>query len=89
MEIKIKYTKDCTKIYDSYKYNVHEVVDEIMKSRYEIKLPITRDHTSYAREIRGHNRLYKLGIARSHTKDVDLEENIAKWKELVWRIIGG
>lgn len=29
------------------------------------------------REWRAHNLLYALGIARSHTKDVDLNEN--KW----------
>ena len=86
--MEIKYTKNCTKIYDSYKYNAHEVVDEIMKSRYEIKLPITRDHMSYVRELKGHNRLYKLGIARNRTKDVDLEENQSKLWELIWRIVG-
>lgn len=87
--MEIKYTKNCTKIYDGYKCNdVDKLVDEIIKTRYGKKLPITRDHTSYVREIKAHNRLYKLGIARSHTKDVDLEENIAKNNELIWRIIG-
>lgn len=87
--MKIIYTKTCTKIYDSYKYDADKLADEIIKTRYKAKLSITRDHTSYAREIRGHDRLYKLGLFKSHTKDVDLEEQNSKLMEIIWRIIGG
>lgn len=89
MQIKMKYNEEYTKVYDSYKYDADKLADEIIKTRYKDKLSITRDHTSYAREIRGHNRLYKLGLFKSHTKDVDLEEHNSKLMEVVWRIIGG
>ena len=87
--MQIIYTKNNTKIIDSYKYNVSNVVKTILQERMEKNLPITRSMKSYANEIKAHNRLYRLGIARSHTKDTDCEENIKGWKDKVFRIIGG
>lgn len=85
----IEYTEKCTKIYDSYLApNISDLVWEIMRERYKRKLLITRDYFSYYNEIKAHNRLYNLGLFRSHTKDTDLEENIKKWKEILFRIIG-
>ena len=86
--MKILYTENNTKIIDSYKYNVSNIVKTILQERIEKNLPITRTFISYAREIKAHNRLYKLGIARSHTKDCDCEENIKDWKEKIYKIIG-
>lgn len=87
--MKIIYTEANTKIIDSYKYDVSNVVKTMLQERMEKNLPITRTFISYAREIKAHNRLYKLGIARSHTKDCDCEENIKKSKDILFRIIGG
>ena len=87
--MRIKYTKNCTKVYDSYLIdNVNNVAGEILITRIEKGLLVTRTMKSYAREIKAHNRLYKLGLFRSHTKDTDLEENIKKWKEIIFEIIG-
>lgn len=89
MRKRIVYTNNNTKIYDSYTYNnISSLVKEILQERLEKDLPITRSMISYAREIKAHNRLYKLGLFRSHTKDCDCEENIVKWKEIVYSIIG-
>ena len=87
--MEIIYTKNNTKIIDSYKYDPKLAARELFYTRQFKDLPTTRPLKSYIREIKAHNRLYKLGIARSHTKDTDCEENIAKWKEMLWRIIGG
>lgn len=86
--MRIIYTETNTKIIDSYKYNVSNVVKTILQERMEKNLPITRSYISYIREIKAHNRLYKLGIARSHTKDCDCEENITKKEEFIFKIIG-
>ena len=88
--MKVKYTKNLTTIYDGYKMkDVEEVIKKMMEERYKRKLPITRSLQSYIAETKAHNRLYKLGLFRSHTKDVDLEENIASWKEAIWFMLGG
>lgn len=85
----IEYTYNNTKIINSYLYkNISTLVKEILEERLERNLPVTRSMISYAREIKAHNRLYKLGLFKSHTKDCDCEENIKKWKENVYKIIG-
>lgn len=86
--MKIICTENNTKIIDSYKYDVALVVKTMLQERMEKNLPITRPFISYVREIKAHNRLYKLGIARSHTKDTDCEENIERCKDTLFRIIG-
>lgn len=60
-------------------------IKELRKAR---RYPVTRTTNSYVREWKGHNRLYNMGLFRNHTKDVDLEENISLWKELLWMILG-
>ena len=89
--MKITYTKTCTKIYDSYKLKndnkIREIVWEIYIHRSVEEMPQTRTHESYFNEIKAHNRLYNLGLFRSHTKDVDLEEPISKLKELIYAIL--
>ena len=89
--MKITYTKTCTKIYDSYllgsDYLIRKVAVEIATTRIIKGLPQKRTEKSYINEIKAHNRLYNLGIFRNHTKDTDLEEDIKKWKERIFRII--
>ena len=89
--MRITYTKTCTKIYDSYlipSKELNKVVYKIIKERKAKDLPVTREVKSYVREIKTHNRLYKLGLFRSHTKDTDLEENITSSKEKIFMLIG-
>lgn len=88
--MKIEYSENNTHVTDSYKtdnYNLN--VCYIIRERTLRKLPVTRSFESYVREWRGHNRLYYLHLFRSHTKDVDLDENMSMFWELVWLIIGG
>lgn len=87
----IKYDKTCTTVYDCYKYSSKEINllgDVIISERKLRELPVTRTPKSYASEIKAHKRAYLIGYKRSHSKDADLEENITKWNEIKYRILG-
>ena len=91
--MRIIYTENNTKICNSYLLGqddskIGDIVIEILRTRRDRGLPITREPKSYTKEIKAHNRLYKLGMFKSHTKDCDCEENIKKWKNVVYSIIG-
>lgn len=86
---KVRYTKKLTKIYDSYLIkNVKAEVKDIIIKRQKEGYKTNRTMRSYIRETKAHNRLYKLGLFKKHTKNTDLEENIKWWKEIVYFIIG-
>lgn len=66
-------------IQDSYKIKTKKEMTEILNSfreqypeNYILK---TRSNSSLIREWKGHNFLYELRLFRSHTKDVDLDDN--------------
>ncbi len=85
----IEYNKKKTTIYDSYLMkNVSKEVKEIIKERKKKGYKTNRTLNSYIRETKAHNRLYKLGLFKKHTKNTDLEENIKLWKEIAYFIIG-
>lgn len=85
----IEYNKKKTTIHDSYLMkNVSKEVKEIIKERKDKGYKTNRTLNSYIRETKAHNRLYKLGLFRKHTKNTDLEENIKLWKEIAYFIIG-
>lgn len=91
--MEISYSQNNTQVKNSYllstKNAIREEVEEIIDYRKLTKRPVTRSVNSYVREWRGHNKLYKWNIARSHTKDVDLNENNNIIEELLWLILGG
>ena len=87
----IKYFKHCTVVYDCYKLSNKEINDiskEIVKQRKDRKLLLTRTAKSYMSEIKAHKRAYLLGIKKDHSKDADLEENMCKSKEILYKIFG-
>lgn len=89
--MKIEYAKNNTRVYDSYKYNNKEIkqaVQDIIDTRKELGLPVTRNKQSYISEWKAHNRLYKLGIEVHRTKDVDLEEDINPIRNFLYLIMG-
>ena len=87
--ITVEFTNDNTKIYESYKIkNIKQLMIDIMKKRKELGFVVNRTIDSYVKETKAHNRLYKLGIARSHTRDTDLEEYPDKKTSRIWGIIG-
>ena len=87
------YNKYNTHVKNSYmlttKKAIRVEVEWIIQARKMRKLPVTRSVNSYIREWRGHNKLYKLGLFKSRTKDVDLEENQNILLKIVWLILGG
>lgn len=89
----ISYTKENTHIPNSYLVNnkdtISAYVDWIIDFRKAMKYTVSRSKESYIREWLGHNKLYELGLYKSHTKDVDLNENNSVIEELIWLIIGG
>lgn len=89
--MQVDYRETYTKVYDSYKYSngeIEQAVEEIMQKRKELGLPVTRTKSSYISEWKSHNRLYRLGIQRSRTKDVDLEEEIDQTRNFLYSIFG-
>lgn len=88
--MRVSYSKNCTTVYNSYLIkDITKAVDEIINYRLKHNFPVTRAKDSYVSEWKAHNRLYKLGLFKSHTKNVDLEENLSKKNELIWKILGG
>lgn len=89
--MKIDYRENNTKIYNSYELSnigISAIVDSIIHVRKNVKrIKVTRTKQSYINEIKAHNRLYKLGLFRNHTRDADLEEPIEKWKEILYAIL--
>lgn len=89
--MQVDYRETYTKVYDSYKYSNEEIeqaVEEIMQKRKELGLSVTRTKSSYISEWKSHNRLYRLGVQRSRTKDVDLEEEIDQTRNFLYSIFG-
>lgn len=89
--MKVEYRQRYTKVYDSYKYTnseIEQAVYVIIERRKELGLPVTRSAESYISEWKAHNRLYKLGIQRNRTKDVDLEEDIEPTRNFLYGIFG-
>ena len=83
-------------------YNIHIIDSYKIKSRKEKRQILeglketepgcqvlkNRKMCSLINEWTAHNRLYRLGLYKSHTKDVDLNENNSIIEELIWLIMG-
>jgi hypothetical protein len=92
--VDIIYYKDYTTVTNSYLLDdddIERVATEIAYSRsckYDWKCDYFRNEESYIREIKAHNRLYRLGLWKSHTINTDLEENIDIIHKVIWWFIG-
>ncbi len=89
LNITIEYDSGNVRIKDSYKIREEEDITTIlilfkMKTNYNSK----RNLKSWIKEWKTHNRLYRLGLFRSHTKDCDLEENEKKRRLIAYKILG-
>ena len=86
----IQVTPKNIKIKNSYliqnKKEMKEIILEILEkaSLYNKK----RSINSLVREWRCHNRIYKLGLFVSHTKDCDLESNEALYRRIFYFFFG-
>ena len=87
--IKVEFSKDNIKIYDSYTTTDEKDMAMILSiiSIYP-QYNLTRERKELIDEWKFHNLLYKLHLFRSHTKDTDLNENESKFRKLVYKIVG-
>ena len=87
--VKILYDEKNIKIINSYK--IEDESDMIMileKFKYITEFKSKRSMKSWIREWKSHNRLYKLGLFKSHCKDCDLEENEKLHRLICYQILG-
>lgn len=89
LNTKIQYDEQNIKIIDSYKVTdnvemTYILKEFILKTGYKSK----RSLKSWIKEWKSHNRLYKLGLFRLHTKDCDLEENEKIYRLIVYKFLG-
>lgn len=85
----IRYDDTVVTIVDSYKVTDEDDMCDILTIfKYKTNYHSKRSINSWIKEWKSHNRLYKLGLFRSHTEDCDLEENEKWWRLLVYEIIG-
>lgn len=85
-------TTEYIRIEDSYKLKTREIPNFLSELLSKIVrdgvLKYKRSFESWETEWVAHNRLYKLGLFREHTKDVDLYENESKFRLFCYSIIG-
>lgn len=87
--VNIEYNSANVRILDPYKIKSKtfmELILEIFKIR--TGFVSKRSINSWVREWKAHNRLYKLGLFKEHTKDCDLEENKKIHRLMVYWILG-
>ena len=80
-----------THILDSYKVRTKDEMREYLQRLRDIGIEQMavnrRDMESMVREWRSHNLFYLLHVFRSRTRDVDLELNQSKLRELFCRVV--
>ena len=71
----------------SFSYDLEQIKKEVNKLYTEGKLSHKRTETSYVREWFAHNWLYSHGLFKSHTKDVDLNDDEQWYRLLIYDLI--
>lgn len=89
-QMKFEFYSQSVKVIDSYKASKSDIKRLIPLIKNNIKCPdIIKNRTdnSLYREWRAHNILYKLGLFKERTKDVDLDRE--RWyTQIIYFIIG-
>jgi hypothetical protein len=87
--VDIEYDENNIKVIDSYKIKKRDLISDILVLfKLETGYVSKRNLVDWVSEWVAHNRLYTLGLFRSHTKDVDLEENEKRWRKIIYKILG-
>ncbi len=87
--VTIIYDNKDIKIINSYKIKTEREMIAILKTfKNRTGFQSKRTLKSWIKEWKAHNRLYKLGLFKSHTIDCDLEENEKWWRLLAYQILG-
>lgn len=87
--VKIQYDKRTVRIIKSYEVKkkwdmLYILITFQEQTNYQSK----RSLESWIKEWKTHNRLYRLGLFRSHTRDCDLEENEKLHRLIAYQILG-
>ena len=89
LDVEIMYDSTNIKIIDSYKVRTKKEMIVILRQfQIRTRYKSRRSLNSWIKEWKAHNRLYRLGLFRSHTVDCDLEENEKWWRLLAYQILG-
>lgn len=90
MEYKV--SNDNIHITDSYKItdadDMYSVLDSIRFAHPNCRVFKKRGYESMIREWKSHNRLYRLGLWKEHTKDVDLNWPQKWYEKVIYFILG-
>lgn len=87
--VEIQYNSKNVRIMDSYQVrNVKDMIIVLRLFKIKTDYRSKRSLKSWIKEWKAHNRLYRLGLFRSHTKDCDLEENEKLHRLIVYQILG-
>ena len=87
--VRIQYNSQNIHIANSYQVeNIYDM--KIILRLFKIKTGYCskRSLKSWIKEWKAHNRLYRLGFFKSHTKDCDLEENEKLHRLIAYQILG-
>ena len=89
LNVTIEYNNANVRIIDSYKVTDRvKMLAILIEFKRETKFESKRTIQSWLKEWKSHNRLYKLGLFRSHTRDCDLEENEKLHRLMAYEILG-
>ena len=82
-------TEDCVTIINSYDVAESDLKPFLkeLKSKIGSEFKYKRTINDWAQEWYAHNVLYKLGLFRSHTRSVDLNEDETKCRVLMYKLI--
>lgn len=87
--VTIKYDRKGVSIINSYQVtNKKDMIIILRLFQLRTYYKSRRTLKSWIKEWIAHNRLYKLGLFRSHAKDCDLEENEKRWRLLAYQFLG-
>lgn len=89
--IKVFFDKDNICILDSYKVkrskDMKQILENVFYASVNRGIFYSRSIKSWLKEWKAHNILYKFGLFRSHTKDVDLTEKESKKRRFAYFIL--
>lgn len=87
--VKIQYDKRNVRIIKSYEVKKEwDMLYILITFQEQTNFQSKRSLGSWIKEWKTHNRLYRLGLFRSHTRDCDLEENEKLHRLIAYQILG-
>lgn len=87
--VKIQYDKRTVRIIKSYEVKKKwDMLYILITFQEQTNFQSKRSLESWIKEWKTHNRLYRLGLFRSHTRDCDLEENEKLHRLIAYQILG-